>query len=220
LLLVRLRRIGLLLAVAAFASPDLRKTRENPMIDPSPADRDNSDVERLVRLARAGDREAFGRLFERFERTVFAIAVRRLRQVEEAEELVQDVFVQALSKLSQLRDGKCFGAWLRSITHRMAINRLVRRHRGFATEQDALMACCVESTTPLSAALATERSTQVHEGLARLREMDRQTLVAFYVKGQSLVEMSDEFDAPLGTIKRRLHVARKRLAKEVEPMAV
>ena len=46
------------------------------------------------------------------------------------------------------------------------------------------------------------------------------TLVAFYVKGQSLLEMSDEFNAPLGTIKRRLHVARKRLAKEVEPMAV
>jgi RNA polymerase sigma-70 factor (ECF subfamily) len=41
-------------------------------------------------------------------------------------------------------------------------------------------------------------------------------LVAFYLHGQSLVEMSDEFEAPVGTIKRRLHVARKRLAKELE----
>ena len=49
---------------------------------------------------------------------------------------------------------------------------------------------------------------------------DRATLEAFYVRGQSLLQMSDEFDAPLGTIKRRLHVARLRLAKEVEPMAV
>ena len=45
--------------------------------------------------------------------------------------------------------------------------------------------------------------------------MDRETLVAFYVNGQSLVEMSDRFDSPVGTIKRRLHVARKRLAKEL-----
>ena len=51
-----------------------------------------------------------------------------------------------------------------------------------------------------------------------MRELDRETLVAFYVKGRSLLEMSDEFDAPLGTIKRRLHIARKRLAKEVESL--
>ena len=57
---------------------------------------------------------------------------------------------------------------------------------------------------------------QVQAGLARLGDLDRQTLVAFYVNGKSLIEMAIEFDAPVGTIKRRLHVARKRLAKEVE----
>ena len=44
--------------------------------------------------------------------------------------------------------------------------------------------------------------------------------MAFYVDGQSLIEMSDQFAAPVGTIKRRLHVARKRLAKELEELAV
>jgi RNA polymerase sigma-70 factor (ECF subfamily) len=65
-----------------------------------------------------------------------------------------------------------------------------------------------------------ERSSQVRAGLNRLRDLDRETLVAFYVHGQSLLEMSEEFDAPLGTIKRRLHVARKRLADEVEFLVV
>ena len=60
----------------------------------------------------------------------------------------------------------------------------------------------------------------MRDGLGRLKELDRETLEAFYVRGHSLLEMADEFDAPLGTIKRRLHVARKRMAKEVEPMAV
>ena len=53
----------------------------------------------------------------------------------------------------------------------------------------------------------------------RLGKLDRQTLVAFYVEGQSLVEMSTAFDSPVGTIKRRLHVARKRLARELEELA-
>ena len=184
------------------------------------AESDQLETECLVVRAQSGDRAAFGQLFERFERTVFSVAVRRLRHFDEAEELVQDVFVQAITKLDQLRDPECFGGWLRSITHRMAINRLVRRKPTLSTEPELLEATCVERATPLSVALTCERRSHVREGLKRLRDLDRETLEAFYVRGQSLLEMSDEFDAPLGTIKRRLHVARKRLAKEVEPMAV
>ena len=178
------------------------------------------EVAELVLSAQSGNRDAFGELFGRFERTVFAIAVRRLGDYYEAQELTQDVFVQALTKMDQLRDPACFGGWLRSIAQRMAINRLVRRGPDLPTEPDTLAATCVEGITPLATAMERERDSQLRDGLSRLREFDRETLVAFYVKGQSLLEMSDQFDAPLGTIKRRLHVARKRLAKEVEPMAV
>ncbi len=178
-----------------------------------------ASVAQLVLASQTGDRAAFGQLFERYERHVFAIALRRLGDYSEAQELCQDVFIQALQKIAQLREPECFGGWLRSIAHRMAINRLTRSAADRPMEAESLEASCVENDTPLSAMLAGERVTQVQAGLQRLRELDRATLVAFYVKGQSLSEMSDEFDAPLGTIKRRLHVARQRLAKEVEPLA-
>lgn len=181
---------------------------------------DELETSQLVLAAQGGDRQAFGQLFERFERTVFAISLRRLRDFNEAQELTQDVFIQAMTKLDQLREPERFAGWLRSITHRMAINRMVRKGPAIATEPEAMAAHCVEYATPLSVVLQGERHTQVRAGLSRLRELDRETLEAFYVKGQSLIEMSDAFDAPLGTIKRRLHVARKRLAKEVEPLAV
>lgn len=177
-------------------------------------------VTELVRASQAGDRAAFGELFERYERHVFAVALRRLGDYSEAQELCQDVFVQAMQKIDQLREPECFGGWLRAITHRMAINRVVRRGPDFATEPETLEANCVEHATPLSAALQSERDRQLHASLDRLRDLDRQTLEAFYVQGQSLLEMSSRFDAPLGTIKRRLHVARRRLAKEMEPLAV
>ncbi|MEI8021607.1 MAG: sigma factor-like helix-turn-helix DNA-binding protein, partial [Schlesneria sp.] len=56
---------------------------------------------------------------------------------------------------------------------------------------------------------------QLWGGLKRLRSLDRQTLVAFYFEGQSLIEMSDRFRSPVGTIKRRLHTARIRLREEL-----
>ena len=177
-------------------------------------------VAELVRAAQDGNRDAFGQLVIRFEHSVFAAALRRLRNYSEAQELCQEVFVQAFERIDQLRVPECFGGWLRSITNRMAINRAVRRAPVVNTEPETLAARCVESRTPLGNVLDAERRGQVRAGLSRLRELDRQTLEAFYVRGQSLIEMSDEFEAPIGTIKRRLHVARKRLAKEVEELAV
>lgn len=172
-----------------------------------------------VRAAQAGDRLAFGQLVERYERAVYSTALRRLGNHAEAQELVQEVFVQALRKLPQLREPEAFGGWLRSITTRMAINRATRGGHVTPTEPELLEATCVETETPLTKALTRERKVQVRAGLGRLGRLDRETLVAFYVKGQSLVEMSDKFDSPIGTIKRRLHVARKRLAKELESLA-
>ena len=173
-------------------------------------------VTQLVLAAQAGRRDAFGELFERYQPCVLATALRRLGDANEAQELCQEVFLQALLKIQQLREPECFAGWLRSITTRMAINRRVRRNTESAADQEILDSVCVEDSTPLTIILADERQAQVRAGLERLRELDRQTLQAFYVDGQSLLEMSDEFGAPLGTIKRRLHTARKRLAKQVE----
>lgn len=177
---------------------------------------ETSPLEFLVEAAQAGDREAFGELATRFEPMVYAIAVRRLGDHTEAQELCQEVLVKAMQKVDQLKVPAAFGGWLRSITVRMAINRMVRRAPTIATEPQTLESTCFELHTPLDAVLADERAAQVRGGLARLGELDRHTLEAFYVRGESLVQMSESFEAPIGTIKRRLHVARKRLARHLE----
>lgn len=179
-----------------------------------------TSVADLVLAAQTGDREAFGQLVGRFEQRVFALALRRLGNHLEAQELCQEVFVQALRKITQVRQPECFAGWLKSITTRMAINRLSRRAPLIPTEPEMLESTCLDGQTPLVHALAAERAGQVRAGLARLRPLDRQTLEAFYVDGQSLAQMSTAFESPVGTIKRRLHVARKRLALELEELAV
>jgi RNA polymerase sigma-70 factor, ECF subfamily len=177
---------------------------------------EKSELVELVSAAQAGDREAMDQLFLQFERQVQAIALRRLGNWEEARELSQDVFIQAFRRLDQLQEPAAFGGWLRQITHRMAINRMMRKRVPVSVEPETLDSNSSRDESPLQDILRNEQRAQVREGLERLGSLDRETLVAFYMDGQSLIEMSDAFDAPVGTIKRRLHVARKRLAKEVE----
>jgi RNA polymerase sigma-70 factor (ECF subfamily) len=134
---------------------------------------DETELTVLVLAAQEGDRQAFGTLFERFERHVMAIGLRRLGDFSEAQELCQDVFIQAMKKIDQLRIPEAFPGWIRQITTRMAINRLVRRSGDVSLEPEALEATAVEAETPLTRVLTRERATQVRKGLAKLGRMDR-----------------------------------------------
>jgi RNA polymerase sigma-70 factor (ECF subfamily) len=168
-----------------------------------------------VRAAQSGDRAAFGWLVESFQEAVLAIGMRRLGNYAEAQELSQEVFIHAMNKITQLQVPEAFGGWLRSIAGRMAINRAVRSKSAISTDSEILEATVVDRASPLDDALQAEQTTQVRAGLQRLRDLDRLTLEAFYLEGNSIDQMSVRFDAPVGTIKRRLHMARKRLAEEL-----
>lgn len=175
----------------------------------------------LVKRAQAGDRGAFGTLYERYTRYVQSIAQRILRDEGEAEEVCHDVFIQAMEKLDQIKNPACFGGWIGAITYRKSLNRKLKRKP--LPMGDSPLLDSSEQNIPLSVenVLARERLELMQVGLNQLKPMDRNTLVAFYLDGQTLIEMSEDFEAPLGTIKRRLHVARKRLARTLEPtMAV
>lgn len=172
-------------------------------------------IAQLVQSAQLGDRDAQSALYERYQGSALALAYRKLGNWDEAEELVQDVFIHAFNRLEQLRVPEAFGGWLRQIVRRMAINQLTRRRVAVGMDQAALDAVATRETNPLDELLDGESCRLVRSGLDRLGEIDRLTLEAFYLGGHSLLEMAAQFEAPLGTIKRRLHVARKRLAEEM-----
>jgi RNA polymerase sigma-70 factor (ECF subfamily) len=176
---------------------------------------ENETIE-LVLQAQAGDRAAYGELVERFHPTVYAVALARLRNPAEAQELAQEVFLHGMKKLPQLRDAQCFAGWLRQITVRMAINRLTRRGPLHKVEAEILDTVEAGGASPVDQLVKREQAAELYRGLERLKPVDRATLVAFYLRGRSLIQMSQEFETPVGTIKRRLHVARNRLKKALE----
>ena len=173
----------------------------------------------LVLRAQAGDRGAYGELVERFQPTVYAVALARLRNPAEAQELAQEVFLHGMKKLAQLRDPQCFAGWLRQITVRMAINRLTRRGPLHRADAEVLDHAEAAGAGPLDQLVQSEQAAALYRGLDRLKPVDRATLLAFYIRGRSLKQMSREFETPVGTIKRRLHVARNRLKRQMEGAA-
>jgi RNA polymerase sigma-70 factor, ECF subfamily len=175
-----------------------------------------NEISELVVRAQTGDRAAYGELVERFQATVYAVALSRLRNPAEAQELAQEVFMHAMRKLPQLREVQAFAGWLRQITVRMALNRLTRRGPLHKVESAVLDNAEAVGAGPLDNLVKAEQAAELHRGLDRLKPVDRATLVAFYLHGRSLKQMSREFETPIGTIKRRLHVARHRLKNALE----
>ena len=175
-----------------------------------------SELAERVTRAQLGDRDAFGELVEQFERTVHAICLRRLGNPSEAIEATQEVFLHVMKRLDQLREPERFAGWLRQVAARMAINRATRKVQPPSVDAEILEAAGEHRHDPLDELIARERAQRLHAGLGRLKPLDRETLVAFYLQGQSLVEISEGLDTPVGTIKRRLHTARKRLKAELE----
>lgn len=173
----------------------------------------------LVEQAQRGDRVAYGELVSRFEPTVYAVALARLRNSSEAQELTQEVFLHGMRKLDQLREPAAFPGWLRQITVRMAINRLTRRGPVQEVESEILESAEARGTAPIDELVRNEQAAELYRALEYLKALDRETLAAFYLRSRTLKQMAREFETPVGTIKRRLHVARNRLKRVLETLA-
>jgi RNA polymerase sigma-70 factor (ECF subfamily) len=130
--------------------------------------------------------------------------------------MTQEVFLHVLRRIDQLREPERFAGWLRQVTVRMAINRATRRNAPASVETGILEGACGHRADPLDELISRERAQRLWEALARLKVIDREALVAFYIHGRSLIEIAETLGAPIGTIKRRLHTARKRLKAELE----
>jgi RNA polymerase sigma-70 factor (ECF subfamily) len=113
-----------------------------------------------------------------------------------------------------------FPAWIKAIARR-TLRRYRHRRQGIGSAPAYLS--CWEKTEISSAVPAPpeivdqkELARQVRTAVATLGSLDRQTIEAHYFRGESLCEMSHRLGCPLGTVKRRLHTARRRLAQQLE----
>ena len=164
------------------------------------------DLRIMHRLA-GGDAEAVGDLYDRHGRAVYALASRILRDDSEAEDVVQEVFVQAWRQASayDVRRG-AVAAWLLVMGRTRAIDRLRRRttrSRAIGTS-DMLPDPVDPAAGPESTALSHDAATRVRAALDNLSEPQRTSIELAYFEGLSQTEIAERLREPLGTVKTRI----------------
>ena len=181
-----------------------------------------SDQE-VVLEARRGKERAYRELIRRYERPVFALIYRMVRNREQAEDLSQETFVKVLNAIDSYRPEYKFSSWVFKIANNAAIDHLRRRELNtlsldgspHAATPEAIEATALQisdhAESPLEEVEARELGGEIEEAIARLRPEYRTCILLRHVEGRSYEEIADILGLPLGTIKTYIHRARNEL---------
>lgn len=179
-----------------------------------------------VDAARDGDRRAFGRLVERYQERVYAIAYGILQNRDDAWDAAQEAFVKAYQNLHRFEGGASFYTWLYRITHNLAIDhyRAKRRRRQVDFEDKPGVNAAMAAKQPLSVTAdpgQTLGRRELHEVLNQAMEAlsnnHRAIIVLREIEGLSYEELADVLEISKGTVMSRLFHARKNLQSLLGP---
>jgi len=181
----------------------------------------------VVQLAQQGREAAYRELVRRYERPVFSLIYRMVRDRETSEDLAQDTFVKVLNNVERYRPEFKFSSWLFKIANNVAIDHLRKRqlntistdgsrHATTAAEVEASSFDVVEpGQNALEQLTSQELGTAIERAVARLRPMYRSCILLRHVEGRSYEEIAQMLDLPLGTVKTYIHRARHELRREL-----
>jgi len=182
----------------------------------------------VVTRAKQGDEAAYRELLRRYERPVFALLYRMVRDRALAEDLAQDTFVKILNGLRSYRPEFKFSSWVFKIANNAAIDHLRRRAVDTISlhgSPDAVTPERIAATTldlpdrretPLEEVEARELGSAIERAIGRLRPEYRSCILLRHVEGHSYDEISQMLDLPLGTVKTYIHRARNELRDYLE----
>lgn len=181
-----------------------------------------TDVE-LVRGALDGAESAFREIVARYQRPVYGLIARMVRDPGRAEELAQDTFVKAFRALHTYDVQRKFSAWLLTIAHHVAIDEL--RKGSLPTESldeatpdgDRIREFAdVHAATPAVIAERAQLAAVLQKAIGRLRPEYREVVTLRYERDLDYDEIAEITGLPMGTVKSSLHRARKELADHLE----
>ena len=188
------------------------RLRAVPQSDASPPSADATDSELLVRVADR-DRVAFELLYQRYVRSVFGLALRRLRDRQRAEDAVQETFTAVWrSAASYLPERGPAAPWLYAVARNAVVDRQRARAEPPAEAVDSPSA----DPGPPDQVEASFVAWQVHRALEELPDKEREVVELAYWSGLSQSEVAEFLHIPLGTVKTRTRSALARLADLLE----
>jgi RNA polymerase sigma-70 factor (ECF subfamily) len=169
-----------------------------------------------VAQARAGDPEAWSTLFRRFQLPVYVYVFELLRNEQASLDLVQETFINAIKYIGGLREDEKFGSWLFGIAHQKCIQRWRRQTREEALLDDLLYPLPEFETDPGELLIRQEQEAVFLKQLNQLPPPQRSVLLLHFIEDFSLEEIAGITGTSLGTVKSRIHYAKKALRKLLE----
>ncbi|TMM56007.1 sigma-70 family RNA polymerase sigma factor [Maribacter algarum] len=162
-----------------------------------------------------GDTRAFSVLVERYKHMVFTVAVKVLKNQEEAEEVAQDVFVKAYTALSTFKGDSKFSTWIYKIAYYRSLDYLKKQKRGMRTSSiDSGTEYHLSSMqNALDNLEINERKLAIKDAIDELPKDDAVVITLHYFEELSLKEIADIMNLEANTVKVRLFRSRKRLAE-------
>ena len=174
----------------------------------------------LVNSTLSGDETAFTLLFQKYQKNIHAIVWRRIKDYHIAEEITQDIFLQAYNKLSSLNDPNKFGRWLYVIT-KHCCTKWLQKEKPTMLSLDAIDKATLDKSD-FAHYNAEQREKEANEQykeivddlLEKLPDNQRTVVILYYLHEMTYKAISKFLDVPINTIKSRISRARQRLKEE------
>lgn len=185
----------------------------------------------LAAKAAAGHEKAFRDLMTRYEKPVFSLVFRMVRDRSLAEDLAQETFIRAFTAIGSYNPSYKFSSWIFKIAHNLTIDHLRKRRletvsihgapHALTEEEQARTSLELEDTGELPDAYVEnlELGTQIERAIGRLRPEYRTATLLRHVEGYSYQEIAEIMDLPLGTVKTYIHRARLELKEMLADVA-
>jgi len=174
----------------------------------------------LVFAAKNGNEKSFEELYKIYYQKVYSLARATLKNDADAEDILQQTFIQAWRNISRLEDNAAFNTWIQRITLNQCYS-LMRKSKpdlSIDDENDEHGVLELESELILPEVYAQREDLKIRLGriIAGLSEVQRQTVQLFYFDNMSVEEIARIMDCSVGTVKSRLFLARKAIRTEIE----
>ncbi len=182
----------------------------------------------LVARAAAGSEAAYRELLDRYQRPVFSLVYRMVRDREEAEDLAQETFVRVFNNIGRYDSQWKFSSWIFKIANNLAIDALRRRKLKTVSIDGAPDALTADETEASSIQLASEDpdpeerleaaelGDEIEQAIGELRPEYRTAILLRHVEGRPYEEIAQIMEIPLGTVKTYIHRARGELREALE----
>ncbi|WP_190811514.1 RNA polymerase sigma factor [Flagellimonas sp. S3867] len=162
----------------------------------------------------SGDSQEFSKLVDDYKDLVFTIALRMLKNKEEAEEVAQDSFIKIFRSLKSFQGGSKLSTWIYRIAYNTCLDRIKKYKKDQQTKQIEEVGSyhIAEMDNALDLMMQKEKSAMIQECIQKLPAIDAAILTLFYFEEQSLIELASALKLSVSTAKVKLFRARKKLA--------